>query len=265
MNPKKTIGLVLSGGGVKGMAHLGLLRAMEEQGIEADIISGASAGAIVGALYADGSSIDEILAFFEETPLFRFSYLSAAKPGLLDTSKYESSLKRLFPGDRFEALSKPLYVTTTNMESGQWEVHDKGPLISTLLASASMPPLFSPVEIDGCLHADGGVMNNFPVDPLLDQGLFILGSNVVPLEPSSPDELRTSMSLLNRAQALTWHSGIQPRLPLCDYLWEPAGINEINFMDFSRVREAYELGYEQALQQMPAIQEKLRREGAWQP
>ncbi len=246
------------------MAHLGLLRAMEEYGIEADIISGASAGAIIGALYADGSSIDEILAFFEETPLFRFSYLSAAKPGLLDTNKYADSLERLFPGDRFEGLGKPLYVITTNMESGQWEVHDKGPLISTLLASASMPPLFSPVEVNGCLHADGGVMNNFPIDPLLDQGLFILGSNVVPLDPAPPADLRTSMSLLNRAQTLTWHSGIQPRLPLCDYLWEPAGINEIQFLDFSRVREAYELGYERAQEQMPAIQEKLQQADAWQ-
>ncbi len=254
-----SIGLVLSGGGVKGMAHLGLLRAMEEHGIEADIISGASVGAIIGALYADRSSIDEILTFFEETPLFRFSYLSAAKPGLLDTNKYEDSLRRLFPGDRFEGLAKPLYVITTNMESGQWEVHDKGPLISTLLASTSMPPLFSPVEINGCLHADGGVMNNFPIDPLLDQELFILGSNVVPLDPAPPADLRTSMSLLNRAQALTWHSGIQPRLQLCDFLWEPAGINEIQFLDFSRVREAYELGYEKAKQCLPALRAQLQQ------
>lgn len=87
MELKKPIGLVLSGGGVKGMVHLGLLRAMEEHGIEADIISGVSAGAFIGAMHTDGSSIDEILTFFEETPLFRFSYLSAAKPGLLDTNK----------------------------------------------------------------------------------------------------------------------------------------------------------------------------------
>lgn len=260
METKKRIGLVLSGGGVKGLAHVGLLRALEEHGIEADIISGASAGALIGALYADSHSIDEMIAFFEETPLFSFSAFSTLKPGLLDSIKYRKFLERPFPGDRFEALAKPLYVVTTNLERGEWVVHDKGPLIQPLLASASMPPLFSPVDIDGCKHADGGVMNNFPIDPLLDQGLFILGSNVSPLEQVSADLLDTSMALLNRSQLLTWQSAILPRLPLCDYLIEPEGINEISFWDTSKIQTAYEIGYAAAQQAMPELKKQLRNE-----
>jgi len=256
MKNKRGIGLVLSGGGVKGLAHIGLLRALEEHGIEVDVISGASAGALVGALYADGHSIDEMLEFFERTPLFQFSAFSPTKPGLLDSEQYRKFLERYFPGDRLEALAKPFYVVTTNLEEGRWVVHDKGPLIQPLLASASMPPLFSPVDIDGCMHADGGVMNNFPIDPLLDQGLFIIGSNVSPLETVSPDKLATTLSLLNRSQLLTWQSGIQLRLPHCDFLIEPEGINEIDFWETKKMMQAYEIGYQAAQAAMPALKEK---------
>lgn len=256
MENKKRIGLVLSGGGVKGLAHIGLLRALEEHGIEVDVVSGASAGAMIGALYADGYSIDEMLAFFEQTPLFHFSALSPMKPGLLDSEKYRRFLERYFPGDRFEALAKPLYVVTTNLEEGQWVVHDKGPLIQPLLASASMPPLFSPVDIDGSQHSDGGVMNNFPIDPLLDQELFIIGSNVSPLETVGPEKLTTTLSLLNRSQLLTWQSGIQLRLPHCDFLIEPEGINEIDFWETKKMVQAYEIGYRAAQAAMPALKEK---------
>lgn len=253
MKENPEVALVLSGGGVKGLAHIGLLRALEEQGLAPGTVVGSSAGALVGALYAAEYSIDEMLEFFHDTPLFSFSMLSPLKPGLLDSDKYRVFLEKYFPGDRFEALPKALYVVTTNLEKGDWEVHDKGQLIASLLASASMPPLFSPVKINGSLHADGGVMNNFPVDPVLNQGLFIIGSNVCPLEQAEPKALGNSMALLSRSQLLSWQSAIQLRLPECDFLLEPGGINEINFLETSKMDRAYELGYHHAQRQMPKL------------
>jgi len=258
MKENPEIALVLSGGGVKGLAHIGLLRALEEQGLAPATVAGSSAGALVGALYAAEYSIDEMLEFFHRTPLFSFSMLSPLKPGLLDSDKYRIFLEKYFPGDRFEALPKTLYVVTTNLEKGDWEVHDKGALIASLLASASMPPLFSPVKINGHLHADGGVMNNFPIDPVLNQGLFIIGSNVCPLEQTGPEALRSSMALLGRSQLLSWQSAIQLRLPECDFLIEPKGINEINFLETGKIDWAYELGYEYAQQQMPKLLKALQ-------
>ncbi|WP_321978467.1 patatin-like phospholipase family protein, partial [Aureibaculum sp. 2210JD6-5] len=84
----KAIGLVLSGGGVKGMAHIGVIKALKEHGINAEIISGVSAGALVGALYANGLDESDMLHFFRQTPLFKYNFLSINKPGLFDTEKY---------------------------------------------------------------------------------------------------------------------------------------------------------------------------------
>ena len=83
-----TLGLVLSGGGIKGMAHIGLLKALTQRGIYPDQISGVSAGALVGGLYADGASIEDMLLFFKETPLLKYNFVSVNKPRLFDTDKY---------------------------------------------------------------------------------------------------------------------------------------------------------------------------------
>ena len=90
---KKSLGLVLSGGGYRGAAHTGVLQALEENKIKPAYISGTSAGAIVGALYASGCSVSQILKFWEEENLFQFSYFTFAKPGLVDTDKMTKSLK----------------------------------------------------------------------------------------------------------------------------------------------------------------------------
>ena len=137
-------GLVLSGGGIKGMAHLGLVKALREHEVNFDCIAGSSAGALTGALIAAGHSPEESLEFFKSTPLFSIYYYSTSKPGLLDSEKFRPIFEKHFPGDAFEVLQKPLFVTTTNLEKGDWEVHNSGELINVLLASASLPPVFHP-------------------------------------------------------------------------------------------------------------------------
>ena len=92
----KTIGLVLSGGGVKGIAHIGVLKALMQRDIYPDIISGASAGALVGGLYADGASVEDMLSFFKETPLLKYNFMTINKPGLFDTDKYHFYIKIVF-------------------------------------------------------------------------------------------------------------------------------------------------------------------------
>ena len=159
-------GIVLSGGGIKGMAHLGLIKALQEAGIRFDCIAGSSAGALTGALIAAGYSPEESLEFFKSTPIFSIYYYSTSKPGILDSEKFRPVFEKYFPQDAFDVLQRPLHVTTTNLETGAWEVHHSGELINVLLASASLPPVFAPMLIDGALHADGGIMNNFPVEPL---------------------------------------------------------------------------------------------------
>jgi len=131
---QKKIGLVLSGGGVRGMAHIGVIKAMEEFGLEAKIVSGSSVGALIGALYANGNSVLDMMRFFKETPLFKYNFFALAKPGLIDTERYINIFKAYFPHDNFADLKKELHVVATNLEQGEEEFITTGELIKPLLA-----------------------------------------------------------------------------------------------------------------------------------
>ena len=108
-------GIVLSGGGVRGLAHIGVIKALEENGIYPTYITGASAGAIVGTFYAAGYPCEEILDFFHSTSMFSINNYTYRKPGLLDTDKFYKIFKKYFPEDRFEALKKSLYISATDI------------------------------------------------------------------------------------------------------------------------------------------------------
>ena len=137
----KKIGLVLSGGGIRGMAHIGLIKAMEERNLEAKTVAGTSVGALVGALYANGNSTTEMLQFFKETPLFQYSFFAFGKPGLIDTERYVPILKKHFQKNSFATLKKPLFVVATDMQNGTERVFHEGELIRPLLASAALSPV----------------------------------------------------------------------------------------------------------------------------
>ena len=115
MKDSETVGLVLSGGGYRGAAHAGVIKAMEEFGITPDSISGASAGAIVGALYASGRNGEEILEFLKEYDALSLRHYTFQKPGLFDSAKYHEAFQVIFPEDRFEALQTPLFIAATDL------------------------------------------------------------------------------------------------------------------------------------------------------
>jgi NTE family protein len=242
----KTIGIVLSGGGVKGVAHVGIIQALLERDIFPDIISGASAGAIVGALYANGVSPLEMLAFFKETPLLKYSHLTINKPGLFDTDKYLVFFEKYFPINSFDALEKKLFVVTTNLHKGESVFFDKGELIKPILASAALPPVFSPVSIDGQLYADGGIMNNFPVEPLIDSSQYIIGSYTTSLRDVGKGELKNSYQLSQRTNLLMLHSNVKQKLQVPDLLITPKNLDLIGVLDKKNVEKAYIVGYEYA-------------------
>jgi NTE family protein len=133
---------VLSGGGSRGLAHAGVLRALVEEGFVPDCLAGTSGGALVGALHAAGYAADT-LRFFDDVHPFRLSRLAALrKPGFIDNDKIEPAMRQWFPDDSFEALAKPLYVTGTDLVSGRLEIWSSGPLVRPLLASSAVPFVF---------------------------------------------------------------------------------------------------------------------------
>lgn len=156
------IGLILSGGAARGFAHIGLLRVLERAGIEADVISGTSMGAILGAFYANGYSAEEIYDLARSVSwrdIIDFSFGS----GLFKGQKLHKFLAQHLP-ETFEELEKPLVISTTDIETGEEVFIYRGDLITALRASSCFPGAFEPVFFNGRTLADGGIVNNIPVN-----------------------------------------------------------------------------------------------------
>ncbi len=251
------IGLVLSGGGIRGIAHIGLIKVLEDHNIKPDIVSGASAGALVGALYAKGYSTETIIDFFHNTPLFRISFFAKNKSGLLDMEKYQTYFKEYFPEDSFESLEKQLYITATNLEDGRLDFFSSGELINPLLASAALPPVFAPVLINDKLYVDGGIMNNFPVEPLENNCDFIISSFVNPIEKVDKEDLNSTRKVLDRIYHLGNYSAAQVKFNLCQYVFRPNGIENISTLDKKQIDIAYQIGYDHALKEIDVIKNAL--------
>ncbi len=243
----KDIGLVLSGGGVRGMAHIGVIKALKEFNITPTSVSGSSVGALVGALYANGNTIEEMLLFFKETPLFRYNFFTISKSGFIDTDRYFDIFSTYFPVDTFEALQHRLYVVATNLEKGEEAFFSSGELIMPLLASAALPPVFSPVELDGQLYADGGIMNNFPLEPMENTVDFIIGSNVSIAGTARKADLKNSFQLTGRVTGLMIYALNRQKLAACNLLFEVKEVETIGVLDRKGIEKAFTIGYGHAM------------------
>jgi len=249
----KTIGLVLSGGGVRGMAHIGMIRAMNEFGISAKVVSGSSVGALVGALYANGNSVEDMLSFFKETPLFKYNFITILKPGFLDTDRYFDIFRGYFPENSFDALERKLHVVATNLQQGEQTFFSEGELIRPLLASAALPPVFSPVHLNGHLYADGGIMNNFPLEPILDKVDFVIGSNVSVVGELNKNALKNSLQITGRVTGLMIYAINRKKLEACNLLLEFKELEKIGVLDRKGIEKAYQVGYEHTARKLEAM------------
>ena len=229
------IGLVLSGGGAKGFAHIGVLKVLEQAGIKVDYIGGTSMGAIIGGLYATGYNAAQIDSIFKQTNfdelindyiprasknfygkrndelyaiVLPFSNLRVGIPEALSKGMYNynllSSLTRNVRHVRdFNKLPTPFLCIGTDIETGQEVVLDKGNLVQAMVASAAFPSLFSPVEVDGKLLVDGGVVNNYPIKEVRELGAdIIIGVDV-------QDDLLTRKNLKNATRILVQITNLQ--------------------------------------------------------
>lgn len=247
------LGMVLSGGGARGLVHVGVLQALSEQGIELQVLAGTSAGAIVAALYAAGYSAEESLEFFVEKNPLRMSRLSLAKPGIFDTKKVVKDFLEYFPDDAFEALHKPIYLATTDIVEGKPEIFASGPLIPAILASASTPLVFTPTEIDGHWYSDGGITNNFPIEPLLGHCDRIIGVYATPLRRISERDLSNSLNVSQRAFEIGMYYSSKRKFHHCDLLLCPEELSRFGSFDTKHLGEIMQIGYRAASERMDAI------------
>lgn len=244
------IALVLSGGGYRGIAHIGVLRALEEAGIKPDMIAGTSAGAVVGALYSKGIPSERMLEFFKGLQLLSFGNYAFGKPGWVDPEGFYESFIKLLPEDDFTSLRIPLQVTATDILTGELKVFSKGPLIRPLLASAAYPGVFAPLEIGQGYYVDGGVLNNFPVDLVRDRADYLIGVYVNPFETLSKAEIRHSFSVLERVLKVKTAVESMKKFEYCDMLVYPKELSGYNTFLEKNLDSIFELGYREAQKQI---------------
>ena len=168
------VALVLGGGAAWGLAHIGVLEVLEENNIEVDIISGTSAGAIVGAFHADGYSSSELKNSISELRWRDFLSPSFNGPGIFNTDRMENHIDSLLETEKIEDLPVPFSVSTTDLDTGEALSFDRGPLVKLISASAAVPIVFDPVEYDEYLLIDGGLVDNLPVQAARDLGADII-------------------------------------------------------------------------------------------
>jgi len=256
MPRKFQFGLTLSGGGAKGAAHIGVLKAIEERGIKIEVVSGTSAGAIVGALFCNGYSSDEIFDFYSSTPIFRPGYYTWKKPGILNTEAMGKILEPMFGEDSFDTLKIPLFVVATDIEKARVKVFHEGSLVRSVLASSSFPGVFAPLVVDDVLYSDGGILNNFPVDVIRQDCEQLIGVNVRDIDIVDKSRLKSTFSLIQRVIAISTRSNSLMKYHDCDVIIAPPKLAKFTACDMYKMKKMYTIGYDEASFQLDAYLQK---------
>jgi NTE family protein len=240
---ERSIGVALSGGAARGFAHLGALQALEDYGIIPTHMSGASMGAVVGAIYAAGVPVHRIYSFAREQ-----HYLGLFRPSLngalFRTTFLEKMLEHLIPNNNtFESLEKRMFVCITNLNTAQYEIVGSGSLKDKIVASTAIPFIFEPSIIDSFTYVDGGLTNNLPVEPLLDCCNYVIGISVnATNDLLTQDELK-GLGAIHRALTMVVAANEKPRKQLCNFYIEIERAGKLGLLDFSRIEEFYAIGY----------------------
>lgn len=279
------VGVVLSGGGAKGIAHLGVLKVLEEQDIPIDYICGTSMGSFVGVLYSAGYSVDSIMSIlgsldkdalsrdriprdfidFRERDDYEKYIISAnfddnfginiPKGAVIGQNLNLMMNKYLwnYLGDMdFSDMPIPYFCIGADIISGKHVVLDKGNIVDAVRASIAVPLIFTPVQIDSMLLVDGGIYNNFPTKEMKDKGVDIIIGVNVGFEPHSQTELKQIAKVVDQ---LMWVNNVdnnKKAKQYCDILIEP-DVDNISSSSFKKISDIYNIGKESAMEQISSI------------
>lgn len=243
---KYNIGVVLSGGAARGFTHLGVLKALEEFEMKPDIISGVSAGAIAGVLYADGYAPEEILEIYTHKSIFELLQMTIPKTGIFKATGLKETLKKNLHAVTFDQLKIPLVVTATNLIEGKSEYFSEGNLVEAILASSCVPVLFETVVINKVPYIDGGVMNNMPVEPIAKKCNKLIGVYINPT--GHIDELKGLVHIAERSFHLAIASEMRTKQHLFDIYIEPSEISKYSMFDLKNAPELFEVGYRKTVE-----------------
>jgi len=245
LNPKPyKFGIALSGGGARGIVHLGVLEALHKYGIRPEIISGASMGALIGVFYAAGFKPLQILDLVKSNKMVKMFKWQVPSGGLIDLKKVLSLLEDNIETDDFSSLKKPFYCSVVNLNSGHSEIKNEGKLFQWVLASASIPIIFEPQIIDGITYVDGGLLNNLPVDSIRDQCRILIGVHVN--HNGAEDDISGIKAIAERTFRLVMSQNVRESFAKCDFVIDPPETRKYNTFDFKKADEIFKIGFEEA-------------------
>lgn len=235
------IGLALSGGGVRGFAHIGALRALEDVGIKPDIIAGVSAGSIVASFYAAGMTADEIFDIMGNVDMSKFLQVDISKSGFLKLDKFKKFLAKNLPFENIEQLKLPTIIAATDIEQQHEMPFTTGNIAERIIASCSIPLVFKPVKIDNSYYVDGGVLHNLPSFYLRPICKKVIGINV---SPSKLGPIKMNVrSLAYRTYKLMTLRNVVADKQLCDLLVDIISIQQISTFDTRAANRIAQKGY----------------------
>jgi len=239
---KPVIGLTLSGGGMRGIAHIAVLKALEEYNLKPDIISGTSAGSIIAAFYSFGKTPDEMMEIVRNTTFFSRSYLKLSKNGIFSSKFILKLFNDHFPEDDFKILKIPVYVAATEMTHGIVDFFSEGKLFGPLLASSSVPFVLPPVKIGDKIYVDGGVLDNLPIEPIADKCDFLIGSHVNSISYDSLHNM-SLMKEFDRILHLAIAKSVYSKANQCDIFLDPPKMTKFSLFKKNFIDEMFEEVY----------------------
>lgn len=254
--PPYRLGVALSGGGARGFAHVGALKALEEAGMKPDVIAGVSAGAVAAVMYASGVPLDEMLSLFTSTKFTDFARPSLIHgDGMFSLMRFKQFIEEATGIDRLENLRIPTYVGVTDLDHGETAEFHEGPLGERVVASCSIPIVFSPVEIDGIHYVDGGVLRNLPAWIIREKCETLIGINVSPLRTF--EYKKSFLDIGMRTYNLMAKANQQQDMDICDHVIITPELIHYQVFNLKDIHKAYLSGYAAAHR---AIRQWLRAE-----
>jgi NTE family protein len=241
------IGIVLSGGGALGYAHIGVLQALEEHGIKVDCIAGSSMGALIGVMYAGGMNSKEIYDLVLKEKYNDRRRILGSKSlrglGFASLKNVRKTLQQQLP-DSFDSLPRRYFVCVTDITDSDVKIISHGHnLIDYVLASASIPAVFEAIEIEGHYYVDGGVLNNLPAQEIRKECDLLIGVDLRPDAQHIPVvENILDVATLTLHTLMSYNS--EDGIALCDFLIEPRANEQYKAFDFNNFEDIYRIGYE---------------------
>ena len=289
--PDIKVGLVLSGGGAKGLAHIGTLKVIDSLGIRVDYISGTSMGAIIGALYATGYSGNQIDSIFKEINFddiindnlprkaktfyerensekyavtlpfekFKIKLPTALSRGQNTLSLLSQLTLHVSDVNDFSNLPIPFFCIATNIETGEAVILDKGSLAQSITASAAFPSLFQPVIINDQILIDGGVVNNYPIDELKAKGMDVIIGVDVQDELATRERLKSAPNILLQINNYRTFNEMKKKSKKTDIYIKP-DITDYNVISFDFGDQIIKNGEKAALKQVHALNELVAKQ-----